>query len=1036
MFRLLLLLLLLSINVWAQPCWVVVHDDNGVAATGVPQPLSDVLHQISAQGHPIKSVFLTHDGGWGVVYGRNAWQGQFSPAMQDLGQALTTAQATNREIRFVAVSPDSDAWAIVMDNRDLLGQRCPEGLVSYANQLSPNSRINSLALGPNRSFYLNHDRGVFRAEGDGAILAAAQELNVRNESPQCAWIGPGTYGLCYARNRMHWVNVSPVLQQQVQQVAAEGGEVQCVAISQNAQNNLQFALASNRKAAVAVTPPVPVSQEAPKMGPSGGNLSASGATVSFPAGALAAEQSAALRVFASPPEPANTNTVLISPAFQLEMDHQRFGQPVTVTLPIDRSKIPAGAENRIHGILGLGPACERVVAQRVDLEKSQVTFQIDRSYTQASMEGPGGGKDYLAVAIDASEYREVLNKPDCIIRGAGPSLAKAQQQAESVYAAFSYIRARYKEMGFDFNRQVEIDLVQMKQGGYRGVATFQGVDYNVDIWNDQDDSKGTLAHELFHVIQNSRAQIFESDNEGFWLNEASAQWMAFNLYPNSSILLSWRALLGRDFVFKDLFSFLRADAQVPDPITKEIPLAPQYQGHVFLAFLNANYDLVAILQKIYPQAQSRQLTGHELLENVVAATLDRSGRRRTLSDVYVDFVIQYLSQKSIAPIKGAPQLGASGELVIPEGIEYFQRCPIPTQAEGRRVYRKTFDKELAPRYGVVSAYTLDSATQGDEKGDLRLQASGAPGLRLVVFPKSGPPIIGRPGQALTLKNWEKQGRATVLVIEAANDGMRSARLTASMPIDSGPVVTITRVWCDPSVLKPGQSAKVQLEYTVEGQSQSANPFKIILTLGRASGNLSGDSSPGPHVASTDLSIPANARAGAVRVRANLAVGPKVLTSSSLATIQVAEKPSQPAVPRGALVLQEPIIEPSHTRWGQDWSWEGGTKVSRDLGYGTLEASWDALPKIFPNDPNGLKITQHLKAGGKGAMFVQGAISAEEAGATVDPVSQRPSALEVEPGKDKGGDSSATVKPALGASEVRIYVGVAYGAYYTYIYKRQ
>ena len=67
----LLLFLLLSLAAWAQPAWVIVHQGNGVTAHNIPQDMSEKLTALVAQKQPIRCVFLTHAGGWGVIFGRN-----------------------------------------------------------------------------------------------------------------------------------------------------------------------------------------------------------------------------------------------------------------------------------------------------------------------------------------------------------------------------------------------------------------------------------------------------------------------------------------------------------------------------------------------------------------------------------------------------------------------------------------------------------------------------------------------------------------------------------------------------------------------------------------------------------------------------------------------------------------------------------------------------------------------------------------------------------------------------------------------------
>ncbi len=76
------------------------------------------------------------------------------------------------------------------------------------------------------------------------------------------------------------------------------------------------------------------------IGPSGGTVSHSdGTSVTIPTGALS---SAANITITSVDAPAPAGTVIVGPAYDFGPEGTTFASPVTITLPIDASKIPAG----------------------------------------------------------------------------------------------------------------------------------------------------------------------------------------------------------------------------------------------------------------------------------------------------------------------------------------------------------------------------------------------------------------------------------------------------------------------------------------------------------------------------------------------------------------------------------------------------------------------------------------------------------------------------------------------------------------------
>ena len=257
----------------------------------------------------------------------------------------------------------------------------------------------------------------------------------------------------------------------------------------------------------------------------------------------------------------------------------------------------------------------------------------------------------------------------------------------------------------------------------------------------------------------------------------------------------------------------------------------------------------------------------------------------------------------------------------------------------------------------------------------------------------------------------------------------SAPLTVAAPT---PSIRISQLTVEPSVIPPGGSAKVQAKYNLSGfGSDPVITPKVTLFMEGSSGSGLGRQEViqeqcrqgEGRVAWATLSVNPDARPGPVRVQAVVSLAGQEVASEVAAQIKASE-----VVP-GSLTLVQVI---PWTTWSNGWRGSEGSIV-RDLGEGsTLQAQWASPPQILP--PQGFRVSQQLQvnASQNQRNYVQGVILGH--GAEVDPRDQSFTQLCAESGQSRSRTNSVTVVPHPGATEVRIEVGVAYGPFYTYVYR--
>lgn len=824
-FVVVLLWLWVCLSVWGEPAWVIVYGNNGVKAEGIPPGMADCLNRLVKQRTPIRGVFLAPGGGWGVLHGTNVVEFALTPSMDDLRRALDTAYAGGQLIRQVSVAPDRDAWAILCGENQLVAQRCPDRLIDVYNSKLRNLRIESVALGPQNRFVITYDRSGFDATTDQQTLDQLMEVSKRGERFGYAWMTAETTGFTFGEIGYGAVKAPDRLWAALLACRDANQPFQAVAVR---DADMPGVVLNIEPGAVAVSPanPQPASPSSSVQSgtlvsiETGGSVQSGGARADFPAHALTRPLQAQLTILPAPAALANTNRRLLSPGYQLELDQKTFREAITLTLPFERSKLPAGAENRIYGVLVRGSACQRIQPTRVDMQNATVTLQTRTILPEVACDAPNGFRPiYFAVVADVEELKSVLTRADCVIYGAGATKELSQKVAPEIYRAFQKIRDAFRGMGFELDSTIHIFLGKLN--GVRGHADDNNLELDVSLWKDDDGSKGTLAHELFHNVQffhfkKAGARGFltgpSAESEKDWAAEATAQWMAYRLYPNSSNLRVWLEGLDIQYAYRTLLTFasiMNADTNYP---------YHQYQSFVFFAYLDQYYQASELLLAMYPKntpTQPGESVG-AFLENFVATNPDRKGRRLKFADLFQDFLVRYAWTKDFAPLSsmGAEgQLGPKGVLKLPrsgpenkpgdenridaEGKHPYQflhvACNLPEGEGEKRVFSHTFRelmvlRESPGRYALLRAHNISSTLSETkhEKGSLKINLKGASFLRLVAFPyRKGmrAPVFGTSRSPVTIPHWEAQDGAIIWVLNPTEEHAGNYELTVSAEVE-------------------------------------------------------------------------------------------------------------------------------------------------------------------------------------------------------------------------------------------------------------
>lgn len=738
---------LLAPLAWAQ--WVVVHDGNGVSASDVPQPLCDALQAVVQRGERIKSVFLHKDGSWGILYGTNGWQTALTNRFSELNNDLKYLHDGGFEPRQVTLQPEGDGYAIVYGEKGVTARRIPQTLVDYVQRGIPGNHLSCLALGPADHWFLSFDQGGYQSVAALTVLDAIKPMATAYRRMDWVWYSNNQFGMIYESNGWTGLSVPGDLQRELDRLNAQGSTIQLVAALDQSTGSAALRLAPN----------------------------------------LAQANAPTLQPLSALPPLANPQRRLVSAAYGVTSP-----APFEVTIPFERGSLPPGAS--VYPVLGRGPAVVRLPGGRVDLEKGLLTLRVDRLDAVHLDAGADYRSSFFAAAVDTAGLQAIFQKPDCTIWAEPQTLAKASAAVPAFYQTFSEVRANYTRLGFRLPPQIDVYLLPLRS--VRGVAGPSTLEFNLDVWDGSDSSRATIAHEMFHIVQSNQGQGADLNQntqvEGNWCDEATALLMGYRLYPKADTLVQWAQSLDPEYLYRDLMTF------VPNSEGENAGHpAHQYQSFIFFRYLESLYDLDSLLHALYPAQtpSGRPDSVHTLLESFVAGTPDRKGRRRAMTEIYLDFCLTFAWTKNLHPLELASKLRKKNSLQLPAaGGPYHQGWNLPFEEGGQRLLSKTF-RGYVGRYAIAKAYNLSSMTKKEEKGDLNVRLEGPPKARLVVFPyrsNAVDPILGSSDGQVTVKDWHKWGGAVIWVVYPAEGLREPYSLTVTMKGDQPPPAVAGGRW--------------------------------------------------------------------------------------------------------------------------------------------------------------------------------------------------------------------------------------------------
>ena len=459
---------------------------------------------------------------------------------------------------------------------------------------------------------------------------------------------------------------------------------------------------------------------------------------------------------------------------------------LTLTLPFDPSKLPAGARaEQVIPVLAAGKGWERVRGASVDAQGGSVTFSLRRVVPLINGQGTEGGPDpRFALVVPLSQQVLLERAPGLEVWASRQDEGRARQVLAQVKESVATARAGFK--GFELPETIYLHLSRLDPGVHGDVAGYASGGDTITLNLAQEDVTGlvTVSHEVFHLaqqqakIRNLSASAKEVSKRtvyrGQWLDEASAEYMAYSLLPASE---RGSKALGpglEEFAFRGLLHTSSTDAtRYPH----------QYQAFLLFCFLEKHYDTRALIRRCYESyltgadEESETWDEEQVFQTVLASQEDRRGRKRDLRRLWVEFLLQFQWQKGFEPVSihGADLgLGAPGKVLVPSA--HLTRVAFP---KGQRQRQWTLPR--APGYSLAHAFELDSALEeGQGEGDLRLSLGDATGATLIVFPRQGqghgPP---RMGSQVVLEKWHQPQQVMVWVVETGPQGSAKLTLKAS-----------------------------------------------------------------------------------------------------------------------------------------------------------------------------------------------------------------------------------------------------------------
>ncbi|MEZ6184951.1 MAG: hypothetical protein R3F62_08085 [Planctomycetota bacterium] len=580
--------------------------------------------------------------------------------------------------------------------------------------------------------------------------------------------------------------------------------------------------------------PAPHTPAAPEpAAPSGRRLAVSGARVHLSASSPAAR----LREVADAPAP-RSGWRWASPVFELEAAPGYGPEPHELAVTLDPAALPAGvAPEDVALVLVHDGRLERLRDARYDAASGEVRCATRR--TAALVHARGGGTDLsqrnarFALAVPLTR-QELVSEDDWYeVWVARDRRDEVESDLDALRALLERVRGAFPTFGDAQPPFVYVHLVDLPPG----VAGQASGGNTVELSAAGRWGYAAVAHEYFHLIQqtfmirhlDALGEVVDPETlfRGRWLAEATAEFMAQRVLDPAERAAQplWPGTHG--FCYRGLFEVDEFD----------VPGVPrQYVAATFFDFLAEHYDAEALIRRCYEVFMSREhvraldtWSDAYVLRGVLATTVDRRGRTRTLNQVYAEFLLHYNWLKDFEPLRSRVaklDLGPAGAVRVPP--DRLQRRQVPSPDGDRQVRVRA----SGPGYSIVAAYAFSPPAQAGE-GDLVLELSADDEERpvdgkllLVAFPVKGgaygAPVLRGPDEPLTLSDWSAHDEALVWVVDASPFGAHEGRLTARFegpdPRLAQASVALKVKACTPAGAERGrfQSPTARLELWFEG----------------------------------------------------------------------------------------------------------------------------------------------------------------------------------------------------------------------------
>ncbi|KAF0246887.1 MAG: hypothetical protein FD180_246 [Planctomycetota bacterium] len=552
-----------------------------------------------------------------------------------------------------------------------------------------------------------------------------------------------------------------------------------------------------------------------RLGAGGGAIERGTAKLEIPKGALAKDQDVRFGEVRTVPvvsyKPAGS-------AYYFAAEQGTFAAPLTVTLPLDKSRLPADVQAdhvyAVFAIDGMGEVLDQP-PPKVDLVAGTVTVLLTRSFPLASGDAGGaGGGPVLQPAFDPGGLDTLETTPRLRWRAAH-GLDKAKEMVERGKAIMKLVRQNFDPLGMPDPGQITITFKSMNPA-WGGVCTGpNSFEVNSDKFLGDSLSKeraeffgkkqgGTFMHEYFHCLQFKAFQHalqtlktplpgeYHVRGKTQWVKEATATWM--QEFMSGAGAESNLPRLKPDFCYKPLNLY---EADSPNP--------HQYAACIFFSWLDTLYSSKLVIVRLFNESFSgtwKHLDDLErdgihgrgtfnpldVLDHILRDTPDNKGRKRTLREVYAEFLLHYGWLKDFAPIKGSTALAVLGqprEITLPG--DKTTTWTLPVQEGGSRVSKKS-ETVAGEGFHIVRAFLIAKGLKDGEKGDLVVslkagERSDPKESMVVVFPlKKGPedPEIGTSDSPAKIRNWHETNGAIVWVVDLSVIGEPDLTVTAEV----------------------------------------------------------------------------------------------------------------------------------------------------------------------------------------------------------------------------------------------------------------